>query len=494
MRILPQSSDRNDVNNMTIYKTDNKDKNNKNNLKESKGIKIKIDRKLLIIIGFGLLILAVIVVCLIVLLNHKKKTDQESEGFLINNGYFYPVDDKNNLHKCSTRNCQRCYGYIEDNYCNLCFTNSTPVYTGNIISDCFPKSEPGPPSPITQKVEPGMTIPEASKPKTTIPVTTIPIDLCIQGKNEKCLKCNESKDKCLKCNSGYFLPEDSETQLECLKCPIKNCQQCLGTSTSPNCLSCEKYSIPNDETDIKACTVKLGDGPLCKNIDSGKNECTECNDGYLYEEGKCILNYNIKAIFKTRTKNENIKLIQKFYQYIEEMTIDGNKLAKPVKTYTFENKGEHIVYYKMRIPDNGSLNGIFEGLNKMISVSFSENMELENITQMNRMFYNCQNLQSIDLSHLNTKNVDIMNYMFYQCLTLDNIDLSEVESSKVKDISNMFENCVSVKNIDISNFTNDKIETKDMFKGIPDNGNIIVNENLKNKINNLIPNWNIVTK
>ena len=47
MRILPQSSDRNDVNNMTIYKTDNKDKNNKNNLKESQGIKIKIDRKLL---------------------------------------------------------------------------------------------------------------------------------------------------------------------------------------------------------------------------------------------------------------------------------------------------------------------------------------------------------------------------------------------------------------------------------------------------------------
>ena len=148
----------------------------------------------------------------------------------------------------------------------------------------------------------------------------------------------------------------------------------------------------------------------------------------------------------------------------------------------------------MRIPENGSLNGIFEGLNKMISVSFSENMELENITQMNRMFYNCHNLQSIDLSHLNTKNVDIMNYMFYQCLTLDNIDLSEVESSKVKDISNMFENCVSVKNIDISNFTNDKIETNDMFKGIPNNGNIIVNENLKNKINNLIPNWNIVTK
>ena len=438
------------------------------------------NRKILLIVGLGLLVLIGAIVCLVLLLNRKKKEIEESEGFLINNGYFYPSDDKSKLYKCSTINCQKCQGTINENYCYQCFTNSTPTYYNSIIIDCIPNQFTDTATkPISQEIK---------------PEATIPLDLCIQGSNEKCLECNESKDKCLTCNPGYFIPEDSESQYECQKCPVKNCKQCIGSSNSTKCLSCEKYSVPDDETNIKECLVQLGSGPLCKNIDSNKNECTNCNDGYLYTEGKCILNYDIKAVFKTRTKNENIKLIQKFYQYIKEMTVDGNKLNKPVKTYTFTDKGEHIVYYKIRIPENGSLNGMFEGLNKMISISFSENMELENITQMNRMFYNCQNLQSIDLSHLNTKNVDIMNYMFYQCLSIDNIDLSEVESSNVKDISNMFENCVSVKNIDISNFTNDKIQTSDMFKGIPDTGNIIVNENLKNKINNLIPNWNIVTK
>ena len=473
MRKLPQqSSDRNEV---VIYPPEPNcgQPPRPNNLNY-------FNKKILLIVGLGLLVLIGAIVCLVLLLNRKKKEIEESEGFLINNGYFYPSDDKSKLYKCSTINCQKCQGTINENYCYQCFTNSTPTYYNSIIIDCIPNQFTDTATkPTSQEIK---------------PEATIPPDLCIQGSNEKCLECNESKDKCLTCNPGYFIPEDSESQYECQKCPVKNCKQCIGSSNSTKCLSCEKYSVPDDETNIKECLVQLGSGPLCKNIDSIKNECTNCNDGYLYLEGKCILNYDIKAVFKTRIKNENIKLIQKFYQYIEEMTVNGIKLNRPVKTYTFTDKGEHVVYYKIRMPENGSLNGMFEGLNKVISISFSENMEFENITQMNRMFYNCQNLQSIDLSHLNTKNVDIMNYMFYQCLSIDNIDLSEVESSNVKDISNMFENCVSVKNIDISNLTNDKIQITDMFKGIPDTGNIVVNENLKDKINKLIPNWNIVTK
>ena len=120
------------------------------------------------------------------------------------------------------------------------------------------------------------------------------------------------------------------------------------------------------------------------------------------------------------------------------MTIDGNKLAKPVKTYTFENKGEHIVYYKMRIPDNGSLNGIFEGLNKMISVSFSENMELENITQMNRMFYNCQKLTTVGKIH--TENGTDFRDMFYNCYALQKIDWA-IDLSRAKNIAGMFYGC-----------------------------------------------------
>ena len=176
------------------------------------------------------------------------------------------------------------------------------------------------------------------------------------------------------------------------------------------------------------------------------------------------------------------------------MIIDEKKLNKTVKTYTFEDKGEHTVYYKMKIPSSGSLIGMFEGLKKMTSVYFSERFELYDIKKMNRMFYNCENLKNIDLSNFNAKNVEIMNSMFYQCLQLDNINLSELESSKVNDASGMFENCVSLKNIDISNFNNSDINTDKMFEGIPDSGTITVNKNLKDKIELLLNNWIVITK
>ena len=176
------------------------------------------------------------------------------------------------------------------------------------------------------------------------------------------------------------------------------------------------------------------------------------------------------------------------------MIVDGKKLANTVKTYIFENKGEHTVYYKIKSEDNSSLVGMFEGLKKMTSISFIEKFNFAGIKNMNRMFYNCQSLKNIDLSNINTKNVDIMNYMFYQCIELDSIDLSEVEGENVNVRSNMFENCVSVNNIDISNFTNSNISINDIFKGIPKSGTIIVNENLKDKINSLLPNWEIISK
>ena len=43
---------------------------------------------------------------------------------------------------------------------------------------------------------------------------------------------------------------------------------------------------------------------------------------------------------------------------------------------------------------------------------------------MGNMFYNCRNLQSIDLSSLNIQNVTDMSSMFLDCNNLQSIDLS----------------------------------------------------------------------
>ena len=489
MRILPQASERNE-NELTGQKKVASDIIKRNSFRQ----------KILLFTGLGLAFMA-IVVSLIIIISRRNKNLDDSEGYLVNNGYFYPTNDKYTLYKCSLANCQKCSGTIYNNICYQCFSNSTARYDSNSIIECVPNSpQPQPQSQSVNDPTNVIEVPDTNTvhptgkpvitPGTDSPTPTPSERLC---NDENCLECSETEDICLRCYPGYFIPSDDSTKLNCQKCTIKNCKVCSGPSTNPTCLTCESFAIKST-SDSNLCQIKTGTEAFCLTGDTENNECSSCNIGYVLEEGKCVLDYDIKATFKTRTKNEEVKLIQKFYPQVESMIIDGNKLDKPVKTYTFVTKGEHTVLYKLNLPNDGSLVSLFEGIRNMISISFTEKFETNFITKMNRMFYNCESLKSIDLSYVNTKNVDDMNYMFYQCLELGSIDLSKVRSNNVDDVSYLFENCISLTSIDISNFTNSLIDTTDMFNNLPNSGTITVNKNLKSKVQSKLSTWTVIAK
>ena len=56
------------------------------------------------------------------------------------------------------------------------------------------------------------------------------------------------------------------------------------------------------------------------------------------------------------------------------------------------------------------------------------------------MFYECNSLQSLDVSSFDTSEVTDMSYMFYKCNSLYS-DFSSFDTSKVTDFSGMFYNC-----------------------------------------------------
>ena len=74
------------------------------------------------------------------------------------------------------------------------------------------------------------------------------------------------------------------------------------------------------------------------------------------------------------------------------------------------------------------------------------------------MFYNCNNLQCLDLSSFNTKNVTNMSCMFYDCKNLNSINLSSFNTQKVIDMKGMFYNCYSLKNLDLFSFNTKNIK------------------------------------
>lgn len=69
------------------------------------------------------------------------------------------------------------------------------------------------------------------------------------------------------------------------------------------------------------------------------------------------------------------------------------------------------------------------------------------LTIFNSMFYNCDNLTSLDVSSLDTSKVTDMSYMFGFCESLQTLDLSSWNMTKVIYMDNMLTGCTSLKTI-----------------------------------------------
>ena len=96
-----------------------------------------------------------------------------------------------------------------------------------------------------------------------------------------------------------------------------------------------------------------------------------------------------------------------------------------------------------------------------------ENLNTEEVTNMNYMFFGCSSLTSLDLSFFNTANVTNMFGMFQSCSSLTSLDLSSFNTSKVDNTQFMFNGCSSLNTIYVSDkFTTDKVTYGDyMFSG-----------------------------
>jgi len=108
--------------------------------------------------------------------------------------------------------------------------------------------------------------------------------------------------------------------------------------------------------------------------------------------------------------------------------------------------------------------GWFKDCKNLTEIKNIENLDTSECENMNGMFFQCQSLSSIDLSHFNTFNVTTMNQMFNNCKSLTNLDLSTFNTKNVKDTSWMFANCPKLKKIIVGSKWNtiDKTTT-DMF-------------------------------
>jgi len=98
----------------------------------------------------------------------------------------------------------------------------------------------------------------------------------------------------------------------------------------------------------------------------------------------------------------------------------------------------------------------FTGCKKLTTIKGFENLTTSSVTNMSRMFMNCESLTSLEFTHFgwSTANVTDMNSMFSGCKALTSIDMSKFsDTRKVQNIGSMFSNCQKLKELDLSKFS-----------------------------------------
>ena len=98
-----------------------------------------------------------------------------------------------------------------------------------------------------------------------------------------------------------------------------------------------------------------------------------------------------------------------------------------------------------------SMLGMFYCCDSLTSLDLSH-FNTAKVTNMSCLFVDCKSLTSLDLSHFNTEKVTNMRFMFAECKSLTSLDLSHFNTRKVTDMSCMFQNCQSLLSLDLSSF------------------------------------------
>lgn len=98
------------------------------------------------------------------------------------------------------------------------------------------------------------------------------------------------------------------------------------------------------------------------------------------------------------------------------------------------------------------------GLENMLFIEGLENLNTSRIERMERMFFMCYKLTSLDLHTFNTSSLTNMYEMFGDCNELESVDLSSFNTSHVTNMYSLFAYCHKLRNLDLSNFNTSKVQ------------------------------------
>ena len=102
---------------------------------------------------------------------------------------------------------------------------------------------------------------------------------------------------------------------------------------------------------------------------------------------------------------------------------------------------------------------LFVHFTDVTEINFNNNYDTSNALKTAKMFYQCINLSTINVSSFDTRNVTNMSQLFAGCSKLTTIDVSDWDTSNVIDMSSVFAYCQSLTSLDLSKWDTSNVGT-----------------------------------
>ena len=133
-------------------------------------------------------------------------------------------------------------------------------------------------------------------------------------------------------------------------------------------------------------------------------------------------------------------------------TKDNGVMAYVVESNTETGKYDLYIGAKNGVIAGVSTANLFRNFTSVKMIKFNHNFDTSKTISMYYMFFNCINLEELDLSNFDTGNVTNMGGMFEQNNSLKKLDVSSFNTSKVKLMWWMFHGCKNLETLQLNNF------------------------------------------
>ena len=262
-------------------------------------------------------------------------------------------------------------------------------------------------------------------------------------------------------NMAYLFHECNATELDLSSFDTSNARNMNHMFSS--CYDLQTLNISNFDTsnvEDTDCMFENSNSLHTVRLDNGNRDTVERINGELPEDDVKVEGNIVQKKIYVNPENIDDLTEQKDWVFFNCLTdteiIPELTVYEP---YEYADNGDIVKVNTLVNSEHDDLSNMFSGCYNLRKIFNMEQWDTSNVTTMERMFTDCNNLKELNVSGFDTGKVTNMFAMFNGCTNLTSLDVTNFNTSNVTDMYAMFHFCCLLTSLDVNNFDTGNVTT-----------------------------------